>query len=380
MAHQTTSTEKEFPFRTSIKSFIQSLGNERLFYFISVIISILGAFGVGSFFLIWAKDPDLLGQYLFTGMVSGAELGIEAPIPAILDITNTFMHMLWIVLIAPILSPIVTAMGETLPEAPPTGQLIYPIIKAYESFLNGAFGLQYIENLWDVDPTNDAYFLRYFNGAISLAAPLIFSGLSFAIAARAGLFQIGAEGQMILGGLGAALAALYLPVAFGPLPIFIHIPLSLACGALVGGIWGVIPGILRAYLGAHEVVTTIMLNPVAVKLSYYLIVYHYARWAGGQPLTETDPIPRTSQLLYLDPNPIALLSEEIFLAILLCIILYWFLFRTSKGYEMRALGLSSTAAEYAGVNTKRTIVWTMFLAGAAAGIGGAGLTLGHFGY
>jgi len=213
---------------------------------------------------------------------------------------------------------------------------------------------------------------------LTAAAPLILAGLGVALAFRAGLFNIGAEGQLLLGGL----AAVVVGFSFGGLPWFIHLPLALIVGALVGAGWAAIAGWLKAATGAHEVITTIMLNFIAFRLSDYLL-----RNPPIQRVGRSDPISKTVLpsaqlppiLSWIDPNLDLRLHAGIILAILAVAFVYWLLFRTTIGFEFRAAGLNPDAARYAGMRSGVIVVVVMALSGALCGLAGANQVLGVLG-
>jgi ABC-type uncharacterized transport system permease subunit len=211
---------------------------------------------------------------------------------------------------------------------------------------------------------------------LTAAAPLILAGLGVALGFRAGLFNIGAEGQLLLGGM----AAVVVGFSFEGLPAFIHIPLALAVGALVGAAWAAIAGWLKAATGAHEVITTIMLNFTAMRLSDYLL-----RNPPIQRVGRTDPISKSvlssaelpPLLSWFDPS--LRVHAGIILAILAVAFVYWLLFRTTVGFEFRAAGLNPDAARYAGMRSGTIIVVVMALSGALCGLAGANQVLGVLG-
>jgi general nucleoside transport system permease protein len=198
------------------------------------------------------------------------------------------------------------------------------------------------------------------------ATPLLFAGLGVAIAFRAGLFNIGAEGQLVVGALCAAVAgaALHLPKP-------IEVPLCLMAGMAGGAAWSSIAGILRARFGASEVITTIMLNYVAFLGANYLVA---GPLRGVQAAPETAEIAHTAQLAPLIAD--TRLTAALPLAIVTALLLAWWLRRTVAGYELRAVGRSERAARYAGINVAGTIVKAMALSGALAGLAGATEVLG----
>jgi simple sugar transport system permease protein len=210
-----------------------------------------------------------------------------------------------------------------------------------------------------------------------MATPLIFGGLAFAVAARAGMFNIGIEGQLMMGGLAAGLVA---GADLGLSPI-VWVPLSLICGALSGAVWGAIPGILKARSGAHEVISTIMLNYIAFRINRWLI----ASAADWLPVnTEL----KSTKRAYADarlPNLLdgTRLHAGLLVAIGVAVLLWWVLFRTTFGYRIRTVGLSRGAAAYGGFSWGWTIVVAMAISGAYAGLAGAseavGLQGAHYG-
>lgn len=202
------------------------------------------------------------------------------------------------------------------------------------------------------------------------ATPLILGGLGFAVAFRAGLFNIGIEGQMVLGGLAAGLIG---AVDLG-LPLVVHLPLALAAAAVAGGLWGGLPGFLKARTGAHEVITTIMLNYLAFRLSTYLIgrddIFHVVNPA----LQATNPAVKAARLPRLLSG--TRLHAGLVVALVAAFALWYILFRTTLGYRLRTVGLSRGCAAYAGFSWGRTITVAMFLSGLLGGLGGASETLG----
>lgn len=201
------------------------------------------------------------------------------------------------------------------------------------------------------------------------ATPLIFTGLAVALAFRAGLFNIGCEGQLLLGSFVCALVATSLPAAT---PSVVAVALAIAAAAAAGGALGALPGALRAYTGAHEVINTIMLNFVASAL---------VLWAGNryffvEETTHTEEVISASQLPSLGLAESA--ANWSFLLAILCALLFYVLMdRSRRGFELRALGLSPRAAENAGIDVRRSIVIAMSLSGALAGLVGANYVLGY---
>lgn len=206
------------------------------------------------------------------------------------------------------------------------------------------------------------------------ATTLIGTGLAVAVAFRAGLFNIGAEGQMYLGGLAAAAFALLLSPAW---PKLFAAPLVLFVGALAGGVWAAIPALLRAYLGVHEVINTIMLNFVAFALGSWILVHKLALFETVHS-AEIPAVARLSRLDTLLPAFRGAPLNVCFLVMLvLCGVAYLLLWRTRWGYEVRATGLSEPAARHAGIPVRRRLVEAMVLSGALAGAVSANFVQGY---
>jgi ABC-type uncharacterized transport system permease subunit len=202
------------------------------------------------------------------------------------------------------------------------------------------------------------------------ATPLVFTGLAVAVAFRAGLFNIGGEGQLYIGAVTAAWLGVSLGF-LGPLAI----PLVLAGCLVTGFMWGAIPGVLKARFGAHEVITTIMLNIVGINLAYYL---------AQNPLRQTGPIPGTESIDYAARIPLIGLglgraTYGILIAILAAVAVYLLLWRTRRGFEIRAVGLSPGAANYAGMTLGLNTVLALAIGGSLAALGGGVEVMGVYG-
>jgi ABC-type uncharacterized transport system permease subunit len=204
---------------------------------------------------------------------------------------------------------------------------------------------------------------------LTYAAPLIFTGLSVALAFRGGLFNIGAQGQATMGVIVAALVGFLLPM-----PPVLHLIVALLAGALGGAIWGFLPGLLKARTGAHEVITTIMLNYIAVYFLAWIIVQN-----GIRDPRRTDAISRavdsTAQLPRLLGADLRV-HTGILLAVAATGAVAWLLNRSTFGFELRAVGANPDAARTAGISVARTYVLLMVIAGALAGLGGSNMVLG----
>src|SRR5512147_1082812 len=221
--------------------------------------------------------------------------------------------------------------------------LLLPLV-AYRSLLVGAFGnFKGIANM------------------VVAATPLMLTGLAVGVGLKAGLFNIGATGQVLLGGFTAALVGVLVASA----PPYIAIPLALLGGVLAGALAGFIPGFLKAFTGAHEVVTTIMLNAI-VQLVVSGLVNDVFR-APGFSFARTSPVGHA--MLHGAGN--TTLHIGVLFAVICIPLSYWLLWRTTVGFEIRAVGANPTAALYAGMKPRRMMVLTMSLCGAFAGLAGA---------
>jgi general nucleoside transport system permease protein len=200
------------------------------------------------------------------------------------------------------------------------------------------------------------------------ATPYVFAGLAVALAFQGGLFNIGAEGQLALGAVAAALTGYGLPRLFS-LPAVLHVPLTLLAGAAAGALWAAAPGWLKAKAGAHEVISTIMLNYVALNAVGFLLNGPLKDPAPDNVLARTPLIAESARL-----PPLAAglrLHWGFVLALAAAALVTWLLRRGTLGFEIRTVGANPDAARYAGVRVGRTVVVTMALSGALAGLAGA---------
>ena len=202
------------------------------------------------------------------------------------------------------------------------------------------------------------------------ATPYIFAGLAVALAFKGGLFNIGAEGQLAVGAVFSALIGYALPEWLGfDLPAYIHLPLAILVGMLMGGIWAGIVGALKAYTGGHEVINTIMMNYIALNTTSYLL--------NGvmKDRSPTNVIARTPLIAESARIPAIFAGLRIHwgfvLALLVAFLIWWLLNKTTLGFEIRTVGANPDAAKYAGINVKRIIIITMLLSGMLAGLAGS---------
>lgn len=201
------------------------------------------------------------------------------------------------------------------------------------------------------------------------STPYIFGGLAVALGFRAGLFNIGVEGQIFIG----AATGVWAGYAIAGLPTIIHIPLAMFFGALGGALWGFIPGLLKAKTGAHEVITTIMMNYIAFRLVDWLLKFPMKDPNEFTP--KTPWILETAKLPRLFDTPIRF-HIGFFIAVLMAVAVYFLLFKTTWGFELRMVGSNPNAARYAGVKITKTIILAMVLSGGLAGMAGANEVLG----
>ena len=237
---------------------------------------------------------------------------------------------------------------------------------AYQALLCGGFGLF----CFGGEPS-----VLQISNTLVFVTPLIMAGIAVALPFRAGMFNIGAEGQLIMG----AILATTVGIHFGGLPAILLIPFVLLAGVVGGALWGGIVGVLKATTGAHEVVTTIMLNFVAQWFLRFLIIGGPLQLPGGS--SKSSPIASSAQLPTLVPHNNTIIFDlpgavyrahtGLFVALIAAAIYAFVLWRTSLGYELRAVGQSQRAARYAGISVRRTLIVTMLIAGGFAGLAGA---------
>ncbi|HEX3552777.1 MAG TPA: ABC transporter permease [Thermoanaerobaculia bacterium] len=259
-------------------------------------------------------------------------------------------------------------------------QLIFPLAAVLAAFVAGSFLVLAVgDSPFATYQLLIGSALTWSDGigyTLFYATPLIFTGLAVAVAFRCGLLNIGAEGQLYI----ASFATAWVGITFAGLPAVLLVPLCCLAAVLAGGLWGGIPGVLKARFGAHEVITTIMMNFIAIALASYFTQYHYK--PPGDAILETVPIGEGGHVARLGrfvpglPERIPL-NLSFLLALATCVLVYLFLWRTRWGYEIRATGASPAAAQYGGIATGRQIVLAMALSGALAGMVGINEVLGY---
>jgi general nucleoside transport system permease protein len=201
------------------------------------------------------------------------------------------------------------------------------------------------------------------------STPYIFAGLAVALGFRAGMFNIGVEGQLFIGAIFAA----FVGYSVTGLPTFVHLPLALLAGAVGGGLWGFIPGWLKAKTGGHEVINTIMMNYIAFRLSDWLLTGPMKRPDSFNPVSPT--IQETAILPRFFETPLRF-HLGFFVALGIAWVVYWFLFKTKWGFFLRTVGANPHAARYAGMSIVVGMVLAMTLSGMLAGLAGANEVLG----
>jgi ABC-type uncharacterized transport system permease subunit len=243
----------------------------------------------------------------------------------------------------------------------------YDPIGVYAELFLGALG----------HPLRDGWEFFNFRMAVTLRQTtlLTFTGLSVAVAFRAGLFNIGTQGQLISGALATALAVLAAGsfVPGGLVGTFILIPIGVIAGAVAGGLWGALPGALKAYADANEVITTIMLNTVAANVAFFLVASYFQPETTSN--TQTADVPPEAMIPNL-PFELGFQPRDGFsiialvIAVVFVVVIYYLFSRLAFGYDLRTSGLQPEAAAFSGVNAERMTVASMTLSGALGGVGG----------
>jgi simple sugar transport system permease protein len=203
------------------------------------------------------------------------------------------------------------------------------------------------------------------------ATPYIFAGLAVALGFKCGLFNIGAEGQIYV---GAAMAA-FVGYSLEGLPWIVHMPLTFCAGALAGAVWAGLPGFLKAKTGAHEVINTMMMNYVAFNLAHFLLNGPMKRGGAVGAIPISRNILESAYFPTFFPEPIRF-HFGFFVALAVAVAVWWFLWKTTLGFEIRTVGANARAAQYAGISITRNFVIAMAVSGALAAMAGAGEVMG----
>jgi len=241
------------------------------------------------------------------------------------------------------------------------------VIQSYASLFKGAFGdpVYMVQALGSGDALEIRRAFNPFLESLVVTTPYIFAGLAVALGFRAGLFNIGVEGQLFMG----AIAATYVGYAVKGLPAFIHMPLAVLAGAIGGGIWGFIPGWLKAKTGGHEVINTIMMNWIAFRLTEWLLTGPMTRPDSGR-MPVSPIIEKSAEIPQFFQAPIRF-HLGFFIALGVAYLVYWLLFKTTWGFNLRTVGANPRAGKYAGMNITTNTILAMSLSGALAGLAGA---------
>jgi len=238
---------------------------------------------------------------------------------------------------------------------------------AYFSLFTGSLGnpVTIIQALQSGNATDIRFALNPLLESLVKSTPYIFAGLACALAFRAGLFNIGVEGQLFIG----AAAATFVGYAVKGLPSYIHMPLAILAGAVAGALWAIVPGLLKAWTGGHEVINCIMMNYIAYRLTTYLLTGPMTRpGGGGMPLSPM--IEKSAYIPQFFQSPIRF-HLGFFIALAFAVLVWWILFKTTWGLNLRTVGTNPRAAKYAGLNITKTIIVGMAMSGALAGLAGA---------
>ncbi|MDE1548951.1 ABC transporter permease [Jeotgalibaca caeni] len=212
----------------------------------------------------------------------------------------------------------------------------------------------------------------YIGQTLRLAAPLIVIALGFAVANKAGFFNIGLSGQALMGWFASIVVA----GAFPDLPRIILVPLAVLAGMVAGALWAGIAGVLRAYFNTSEVIVTIMLNHTSFHLVNYLIRNVLTSGGDSTPVITPNASMRIPFLTSLTDN--STIHAGIFVSLIMVVVIMVFMNKTTYGFELRSVGLNADAAEYSGMNAKKNIILAMLISGALAGLGGTMEGLGNF--
>jgi simple sugar transport system permease protein len=295
-----------------------------------------------------------------------------ALIPALAVFTGLLIGALVIVVSD---ADVITAYGNFFSDPlNAIGLTFSTVATAYGALFVGSFGTfdRLVEGISSYFSTGETRLLLRaiypFTESLVTSTPYILTGLSVAIGFRAGLFNIGAEGQFFIG----ALCSAYVGYSIVGLPAFIHLPLALLAGAAGGALWGAIPGYLKAKFGAHEVVNTIMMNWIAFRLSDWLLTGPM-KASGFRPVTPN--VEHTAELPRFFADPLRF-NWGFILALAMAVLIWWLLFKTTIGFELRSVGNNPDGAKYAGMSITRNIVLVMTLAGGLAGLAGSAQVLG----
>lgn len=299
----------------------------------------------------------------------------ETPQPTHLNIVGQMLRSSWLVTLLAIVGALVISGvliiaadekvrgAATYVLARPSDMLWYAfdaVKRSYVAMFQGA--------VFNHQASSVANMFRPITETMVWATPLLFAGLGLGIGFRAGMFNIGAQGQVLMGAGAAAIIGFK-----ATLPGALLLLAALATSVVIGGIWAGIAGYLKAKTGANEVIVTIMLNWIATWLAAYLLTTQFMREGASQPITP--PVASNAMLPRLLPEPFRLHLGFI-LALLAAAAVWWLMERSTLGFKFKAVGANPQAARTAGINVNTTYVWVMVVAGILSGLGGASVILG----
>jgi simple sugar transport system permease protein len=323
------------------------MSRNSIFDFLSSIVAIIAGFTVGFFVLLVSDSTEIVPG--LTAIIAAIVIGI-----AIILLGRRFQFA----------SPFVIRSTGV-------GVIIIGIIAGF--ILLTLHSTQAIPAFATI-LTHGAGSMRSIGNVLLDATPIILTGLSVAFAYKTGLFNIGATGQFMFG----AYTAIYIGVEFTFLPPAIRIITSIVAAAIVGALWGAVPGLLKAFRNVHEVIACIMTNYIAMYVVTYLIRQNIFDQGRGTTIALPDDSNLPSMglhYIFREVTDVGVRTSNvnlgIILAILIAILIYIILEKTTFGYELKACGFNRDAARYAGINEKKKIISSMMICGALAGIGGA---------
>jgi simple sugar transport system permease protein len=290
------------------------------------------------------------------------KIGRSLLIPALAVITGMLIGAILIVATS---TSVYAAFQQSLGTGLSTA--LNEIGKSYGALLEGSFidPVRLVEAIRSGDALSVRQAVNPLLEDLVVMTPYIFAGLACALGFRAGLFNIGVEGQLFIG----AACACWVGFGVKGLPSYIHMPLAFLAGALGGAFWAFIPGALKAFTGGHEVINTIMMNYIAFRLTDWLLAGPMNRpGSGGMPISPM--IEKSAYIPQFFQTPIRF-HLGFFIALVFAYLVYWLLFKTKWGLTMRTVGANPRAARYAGMDIKKNTIIAMSLSGALAGMAGA---------
>jgi simple sugar transport system permease protein len=308
----------------------------------------------------------LLEEIQGTGKSERRSLGRIILIPILAVVTGLLLGGLFIIFTT---EQVYVAFGQSFGAGLKTSWETVSV--AYQALFTGSIGdpAAIVKALGSGDNLEIRKAFNPFLESLVASTPYIFAGLAVALGFRAGVFNIGAEGQIFVG----ALTGTFIGYSVTGLPAVLHIPLTLLAGAAGGAIWGFIPGWLKAKTGGHEVINTIMMNYIAFRLSDWLLNGPMMRPDSFNPISPSIAKSAEFPVFFGEPTRFHM---GFFVALFIAWVVYWFLFKTTWGFDLRTVGANPNAAKYAGMNVTRNTILAMVLSGALAGMAGINEVMG----